>query len=356
MPRPTGWIVAALLAIMAVTVDAPAMAGGSPPAIPFAGALIDQAAGRIDDTLAAVAASTRGLANAYGELSRTAPPVTAKDRVFWLQHRNRQGNTMAFREQSPEPAAMAPLPAYYSYNGDRLTDETFRQLDIMQRLAPALAAAHDAFPFSWVYLTAPSQNFVIYPYLPLAEAVQNDKPTEKNFYTAADFKHKACGWESPYFDLAGAGMMVTVSCPAYAGETLLGVVSHDITLAQLSSTMFAALASLPDARAVIINRRGKAIAASDPKSAAAINEENAKAKDAVVYFRADRGLIALGMEKGVSSPDEAMNTAVETVLERAAANHAWPIVFTQDTDRILAARIKTTGWYVVLLVPEKTVR
>jgi len=354
MPRLTGRVAVALL-LLVLLQTVPAMAQGRP--IALYGALINQAAGRIDDALTATAASTRALTATYRTLAKTAPAVTAKDRAHWLQHRSHQGNTVGFDEQTPEPAAMAPLPAYYCYNGTHVTDENVRELGIMQRLAPALAAAHDALPFSWVYLTTPAQTFVIYPYLPLAEAVHNERPTDQNFYTAADFKKKACGWESPYFDLAGAGMMVTVSCPAYAGETLLGVVSRDITLHQLSATVLADLAAVvPDARAVLINRRGKAIAASDPKTAAAISEGNAKAKDAVVYFRADRGLTALNLEKGVSSPDEAMNAAVESVLERAAAKHGWPLVLTQGRDTVLAERIKTTGWYLVLLMPTKTIQ
>lgn len=350
MPRLTGRIVVALLALALVLQTIPAMAQRRPTTL--YGALITQAAGRIDDTLRAVAASARGLADTYRSLSQTTPPATAKDRASWLRLRHRQGATVGFCAKKPEPAAMAPLPAYYSYNGDHLSGVTVRELGIMQRLSPALAAAHAAFPFSWVYLTTPAETFAIYPYLPLAQAVRNQRPTEQNFYTIADFKKKACGWESPYFDLAGAGMMVTVSCPAYDGDTLLGVVSRDITVRQLSATVLADLtAAIPKARAVLINRRGKAIAASDPQTAAAISEKNTTAKDAVVYFRADRGLTALNLEKGVSSPDEAMNTAVETVIERADDKQGWPMVFRQGKDTVLAARVRTTGWYLVLRLP-----
>ena len=351
MSRQAGWIGALLLAVMAFFGTIPAEAADGHAAA-LRAALIIQAAGRLDEALGAVAASTRSLAGVYSALSRTPAPVTAKERAYWLQHRLRKGDTVGFCRQSPEPAGLAPQTAYYSYAGEHVTDETLRQLDIMQRLSPALMAAHDAFPYSWVYVTSVSQSFAIYPYLPLDKAVQNAKPTQQNFYTIADFKHKDCGWESPYLDLVGAGMMVTVSCPAYADSTLLGVVSHDITLTQLSSTILAELASIPNSRAVIVNRRGKAIAASDPKMAAFLSDENAKAKDAVTYFRPDRGLVSLGLEKGVSSPDETVNAAVETVIERANTNNVWPIIFSQNGFLTLAARTKTTGWYVVLLVPE----
>lgn len=359
MPRLTGWLLVAALLGFVVVASSPARAKPVT-GTPLAAALVLQAAGRVNDTLAAVAASAKGLADAYRDLARTARPDTPKERGRWLQSYAAKDGTVAFRDLhglcGPEPATKAPCPSYFYYDGENFTDETFRQLGLMQRLAPALSAAYQAFPFSWVYLTAPSQNFVIYPSLSLDEAVENYRPTEKGFYTCADFTHRTCGWESPYFDLAGAGMMVTVSCPAYDDDTLLGVASRDITLEQLSRSVLAGLTTIPGSRAVIMNRRGKAVAASDPKVAAFISEENAKAKDAVVYFRADRGLAALGLEKGLDSPDEDMNQAAETVIERAETTRGWPMVFSQGHQTVLAARIDTTGWYLLLLVPEKTTR
>ena len=329
-------------------------------AAPLAGAVIDQAAGRVNDTLVAVAASTQGLAAAYRDLARTAQPVSPRQRAHWLRSYAVKDATVIFRDPDspcgPEPAAQAPCPTFLSYKGEQFTDETFRDLGLMTRFAPAMAAAHAAFPFSWVYLTTPGENFCIYPSLPLAEAVNNDKPTDKDFYKAADFEHRQCGWESPYLDLAGAGMMVTVSCPAYDGDKLLGVVSRDITLNQLSAEVLHGLATIPGARAALLNRRGKAIAASDPAVAKFIATENAKAGDAVVYFRADRGLAALGLEKAVDTPDDALNLAAEAVIEQAAQKTGWPMVINQGKDLILAARINITGWYLVLLVPEKSAR
>lgn len=360
MPRLTQWVLVAALSWGALIAGRPAVAAKNAAVPPLTAALVTQAAGRVDDTLAAVAASAQGLAEAYRDLSRNTQPDTPEERGRWLQSYAVKDGTVAFRDIDsrcgPEPAAKAPCPSFFFYDGENFTDETFRQLGIMQRLAPALAAAFKAFPFSWVYLTAPSQNFVIYPSLPLAEAVNNFRPTDKDFYTCADFTHKACGWESPYLDLAGAGMMVTVSCPAYDGDALLGVASRDITLEQLSRSVLAGLATVPGSRVAIMNRRGKAIAASDPKVSAAIIEENTKAGEAVVYFRADRGLAALGLEKGVDSPDDDLNLACEAVIERAETTKAWPMAFTQGRETVLAARIETTGWYLVLVVPEKAAR
>ena len=325
---------------------------------PLARAVITEAAGRLDDQLTALSRSAASLGAAYAALYKDASAQDARAR--FLQSYAVKDGAVAFRDPAgacgPTPQAGAPCQSLLFYDGENFTDETFRALSAMHRLAPAMAAAHDALPFSWVYLTTPGQNFAIYPYLPLAEAVNNYQPTEKGFYTAADFAGKACGWESPYLDLAGAGMMVTVSCPVYDGETLLAVSSRDVTLEQLSRRVLADLAGIPGAKAALMNRRGKAIAASDPKVADFIVKENAKAGDAVVYFRADRGLAALGQEKNVDSPDDPLNDAAEMVLERAETERKWPISFSRGKETVLAARLEATGWYLMLVLPQKAAR
>jgi hypothetical protein len=357
----SGFVLGMLLAAFGAGQPAlAAQAAKTAEAPPLAAALITEMAGRIDDMLGAVEQSARALGATYRDLSRATPPVTPEERGHWLQSYAVKDGTVAFRDPDgscgPDPQAQAPCPAFFYYDGENFTDETFRQLSVMSRLAPAMAAAHDAFPFSWVYLTTPGQNFCIYPFLRIAEAVANAKPTEKEFYTIADFAGKACGWQSPYLDLAGAGMMVTVSCPVYDGDALLGVLSRDVTMAQLSRRVMADLGAVPGTRAMLMNRRGKAIAASDPKVAAAIVAANTKAGDAVVYFRADRGLTALGLEKGQDSPDDEANNAAEEVLARAETEKGRPIVFTQGKTMVLATRVKTTGWYLVLLLPQKGAR
>ncbi|KHK01835.1 histidine kinase [Desulfovibrio sp. TomC] len=349
-----------LLALLAAGSLLPARVRAEAAPSPLAAALVATAAGRLDDALTALEQSAKGLGAAYRDLARTAPPPSPEERSRALQSYAIKDGTVSFRDLQgpcgPEPAAKAPCQSLFFYDGENFTDDTFREISVLSRLAPAMAASYDALPSSWVYLTTPGQSFAIYPHLPLAEAVNNYKPTDKGFYTVADFAGKACGWESPYLDLAGDGMMVTVSCPVYDGETLLAVASRDVTIPQLSSRILADLAAIPGARAVIINRRGKAIAASDPKLAAFMDSENAKAGDAVVYFRADRGLAAMGLEKGLSSPDAALNAAGEAVIERAETEKRWPMVLAQGKELVLAARLRATGWYLVMLVPQRAGR
>ncbi|MHC1791345.1 PDC sensor domain-containing protein [Solidesulfovibrio sp.] len=350
-----------LLALVAISLVRPAPLPAEPAPSPLAAALIATAAGRLDDALADLEHSAKGLGTAYRDLLRARTPFSPEERSRMLQSYAAKDGTVAFRDLQgpcgPEPAAKAPCQSLFFYDGENFTDAVFSELAALSRLAPAMTAAAEALPASsWVYLTTPGQSFAIYPHLPLAEAVNNYKPTEKGYYTVADFAAKACGWESPYLDLVGDGMMVTVSCPVYDGETLLAVASRDVTLGQLSRQVLTDLAAIPGARAFLINRRGKAIAASDPELAAFLDAENARAGDAVVYFRADRGLAAMGLEKGQDSPDEAVNAAGEAVIERAGTATRWPMAFAQGKDLVLAARLRTTGWYLVLLLPQKAAR
>jgi hypothetical protein len=341
--------------ILACCLCCPAPAPAAPSKLALA--LAATAAGRLDDALMAVEQSAQGLGAAYRELWRTTPAMAPEERGRLLQSYAAKDGTVALRDLQgpcgPEPAAKAACQSLFFYDGENFTDALFRELAAMAALAPAMAAAYDALPYSWVYLTTPGQAFAIYPHLPLAEAVNNYKPTEKGFYTIADFAGKTCGWESPYLDLAGDGMMVTVSCPVYDGETLLGVASRDVTIRQLSRQVLADLAAVPGMRAFLMNKRGKAIAVSDPETAAAIDAANAKAEDAVVYFRADRGLATMDMEKAEQSPNETLNAVGEAVIHRAETEQKWPMAFAQGKDLVLAARLGTTGWVLVLVVPHK---
>ncbi|MEL7639125.1 MAG: histidine kinase [Solidesulfovibrio sp.] len=351
---------ASFLLIAILSCSAMAASGRPDAPAPLALAVIAEAAGRLDDQLAGVARSAKALGAAYAGLYRDAATPDPGERAKYLQSYAVKDGTVAFRDAAGPcggaPQSQSPCQALLYYDGENFTDETFRVLAAMSRLAPAMAAAHDAMPYSWVYLTTPGQNFCIYPSLPLDEAVANYQPTDKGFYTAADFSAKDCGWESPYLDLAGAGMMVTVSCPVYDGDTLLGVSSRDVTLAQLSRNVLADLAAIPGAKAVLMNRRGKAIAASDPRIADFLVAENTKAGDAVVHFRDDRGLAALGQEKYLDSPDANVNDAAEMVLERAESGDKGPIAFTRGKETVLAARLPSTGWYLMLTLPQKAAR
>jgi hypothetical protein len=347
------WILATVLAL-AVMVPRPVLAAGC--AKPW-NALIRLAAAQIDRVFGDVAASTRALAGEYVALSDSVPPATPAERDVWLKHYQAKGRTVGFQSWSGDshspPSFQAPYPSYYDYNGTAFTDDTFRQLEIFKRLTPVFRAAYRSFGFSWVYVTTAQGKMMIYPYLPITEAVNNEYPTKQVYYTSADFKNRDVGWTLPYLDLVGAGMMITVSCPVYNDDTLLGVVSRDITLKQLSSEVLSHLVVGAGAVAFIVDRSGLVIGVSDPGLARELDRVNSKAAAAVLHYRTQQGLKRLGSKSAQASASAWINQVTETLLAREAKAPASAVIrFVRGGREVLAARTARTGWYVVSAVPE----
>ena len=317
-------------------------------------ALVRLAADRIDGVLGAVADSTRALGDAYARLAADdaqEPP----DREPWLMRRSTQDSTTGFRawpaEMGSPPPFQALYPALYSYQGETVSDAVLHQLALFERLVPTFRSAYESFPFSWVYLTTADEAMLIYPYLPLDQAVNNGTPTENGYYKAADFEQRAAGWTPPYLDLVGAGMMITASYPVYAGDRLLGVSSRDITLKELSRSVLSHLTDATGRSAVLIDRNGLAIDATDPALAAEIDQVNSKAAAAVLYFQTAAEIKRLGAKDAVASQSAEVNSAVESLLSLAERTGDASVRLDVDGRRLLAARIEHTGWLVVLMAP-----
>ena len=220
---------------------------------------------------------------------------------------------------------------------------------MFEALVPVFRAAYHSFDFSWVYLTSVDQGMMIYPYLPPEQAAANQLPTSQVYYLAADFEHRREGWTEPYLDLVGAGMMVTVSFPVYA-DKLLGVVSRDITLRQLSRSVLAELAIAIDRRVLLVDRNGLAIDASAASMEAEIESVNTAAKAAVLYYRDGSGLAALQRPTARSSAFGVANRAVEAVLAAAGQDSDTGVIELQvDDAAVLAIALARTGWFLVLL-------
>lgn len=329
-------------------------------------ALIRLAADRIDSTLAAVAASARATADEYVIASRAAVHTDtgagAVDPAYWRSHSHRQGNTVGYQTwagalDSP-PAYQADTVAWYGYQTEPFGATAIRQLDIFRRMTPVVRAAYHAFDFSWSYFTTADGMLLIYPYLPLAQAVNNDPPTRQVFYTAVDPAQGRGGWTPPYLDLAGAGMMITASYPAADGDRLLGVASHDITLNQLATSVLQQLIHDQRQTAFLIDGTGRVIAVSDRQLMQQIDQDNRQAGDAVVSFRGEAALRQAGLDSAVPSPAPWLNELGDQLLIRAASRSASTtgdsvITFTRGSRQLLASRIEATGWYVVL-VSERT--
>jgi Methyl-accepting chemotaxis protein-like, first PDC sensor domain len=315
-------------------------------------AMIRLAAERIDDVFGAVAASTRALGDTYARLAAAKGSQTPPDARRWLALRTTQGHTTGLQswpgDLKTAPAYQAPYPGFYSYNGEALSNAVLRQLDLFDRLVPTFHTVYESFPFSWVYMTTVDNAMMIYPYLPMDQAVNNGTPTETPYYRAADFGSRAVGWTPPYLDLVGAGMMITASYPVYDGESLLGVMSHDITLKELASSVLLHLTDVERSSALIVDGNGLAIDTTDPELDAEIDRVNSKAGDAVLYYRTAGGIETLGIRDALASSATRVNTLVEQVLEKARSGGN-TVRFDLDGQHVLAARIKRTGWFVVLI-------
>jgi len=318
-------------------------------------ALVQLAAERIDSVLGAVAGSTRALGDTYARLAAAQVSQTPPDTRRWLALRTTLGHTTGLQswpgDPKTAPAYQASYPGFYSYNGEALSNAVLRQLDLFERLTPAFRTAYESFPFSWVYMTTADNAMMIYPYLPMDQAINNGMPTETPYYRAADFGLRAVGWTSPYLDLVGAGMMITASYPVYDGESLLGVMSRDITLKELARSVLLHLTNANSSSALIVDGNGLAIDATDPDLAAEIDRVNSKARGAVLYYRTAGGIEGLGSRDAVASSSIRVNALVEQVLGKARSGGA-TVRFDLDDQNVLAARIKRTGWFVVLIRPQ----
>jgi hypothetical protein len=274
-----------------------------------------------------------------------------------MKHTSEKGKTVSFHpfREGPEPPYQAPVPAYLFYNGRDVTPNATRALKAFVSLVPLFRATYRTFQYSWVYMTTVDEAFFIYPYLPLDEAVNNLPPTKQDFYKAADFRNRRCGWQKPYLDLAGAGMMVTVSYPIYHREKLLGVISRDITLTELSQRFLKPFAGRSGNLVnLIMDKDGLAIAAGSGAPTEEIHRVNTEAGRAVLYYRTSKSLKSIGNNRVKSSSNPLFNAAGESALaslEREPKAAIWHLSVKTGptTHKVAVARIPETGWLMITI-------
>lgn len=309
--------------------------------------------------LAAITGSVKVLGDTYVHLYDQTPVMDKQDQQQWTDRSLSDNQTVLFRPLAtgPEPGFQAPQPSYYYYHGKKLTANVWREFNVFTKLVPMFQITYDTFNDSWVYLTTKDGAFLIYPYMPLDEAVHAYPPTKQIFYTAADFKNRASGWTPPYLDLAGAGMMVTVAYPIYRQEELLGVISRDITLTRLANQVLKPFISYDKQLiCLIIDKNGMAIASSQDEGMKEIITVNTKAKAAVLYYCERKMLPKSTNARAQSSSKALYNKAGQLTL--AVANSApqdtiWHFTLKAEKQQYQgsATRIDTTGWFVIDLRP-----
>ena len=313
-------------------------------------ALIRMAAGDMDRLLGNIEASTCAVAHAYERLyqaSTTAQPSAIRESSEdWIQ----QGHTIQFNtwgDTTSQPVYQSLQPAYYVYGDSAPEKKRFRQLGLLKRLAPALRVSHDTFDLSWTYLTTADGMMLLYPFLTIDEAVNNDPPTQQVFYTTADFARRQAGWTRPYLDLAGAGMMVTVSCPAFDGADGIGVASNDMTLDQLSNRVLNRLASETGEIAYIVDASGLVVGVSDPALRKELVDVNQDAGQAILYY----GNVPAGKE-GIAAGTQWIDSLTERLLSEAKAKPVGSVIHLEtETRSAWAMKLQHAGWVVVLVLP-----
>jgi len=310
-------------------------------------ALANLVAQSLESTLKVAARSVESLGSQYAKITSEQERRTSLESgvEHWQSVAIPGEKVSAFRtwrKGAKQPKQMAPHYALYSYgqSGD-VSEATAVELASLQELAPVMAYAYNSLPFSWVYLTTAQENFLIYPFLTPSEAVANYLPSKQAFYQCAGFERRQPGWSSPYLDLVGQGMMVTVSAPIYSGDKLLGVASRDLTLDQLTEESLSALTRGNAMEAVITDASGLVIDVSDPKTQKQINEINAVAGEPVVFFGTPETL----PKGGKASPLEWANKVVAMLKQSG-----WPTSDSIHSGNYKASvvSIPTTGWYLLV--------
>jgi hypothetical protein len=147
--------------------------------------------------------------------------------------------------------------------------------------------------------------------------------------------------------------MITASYPIITDGKLLGVASRDVTLEQLSRSVLEHLTREDGVSALIVDQRGLAIDASDADLAAELQTVNTKAGAAVLFYRTAKGLKGLEQKDAVVSRFHWVNSVTEQVIGHGAKTGESPMVALEaDGRNVLAARIPSTGWYVIIAVDE----
>jgi diguanylate cyclase (GGDEF)-like protein len=116
----------------------------------------------------------------------------------------------------------------------------------------------------WVYYTSASRFAYLYPRVPVQEFFFSDRLLETEFFRVASPSQnpsRRLVYSSLYEDEAGAGLMVTLSKPLYAGERFLGVLSIDLGISSLKWMLKSA--ALTSASPYLIGPDGRSMVGLD---------------------------------------------------------------------------------------------
>ncbi|MCW8837561.1 MAG: diguanylate cyclase [Thiovulaceae bacterium] len=238
-----------------------------------------------------------------------------------------------------------------------------RELNIFHQLTPALESIQNTLDFSWVYITSVNDFMLIYPYVPYENAKNIYKPTQQHFYKAANFKQKSVGWEEPYYDLAGDGVLVTASYPIYnKNENLLGVASHDITIDNIAKEILNGTTIYKDSVSFLISKQGKVISSTSKAHMQEIEKNDKLRYKGNFHYRTLRDAKQNGLDQIVVSSHKHLNKLGDEIISKIKPmknvnTQLWNSKIEAFNEYILlVSQIPVTGWILVSYVPKDSIR
>mgnify|MGYP001376740021 CR=1 FL=1 len=165
---------------------------------------------------------------------------------------------------------------------------------------------------------------------------------------------------SIYFALGLALMMfmsyATINYKVYDKDKLLGVISRDITLDQISRQALRPVSG-PGAKAycIIMDKNGLAVANREKSAMEEIDKVNNKAGAAILYYRKTKDL----KPKFRNSKNDLYNRVGSAVIDRIKQNPTgkiWNFTISSLKQPVVisAAQVKNTGWIVASFIIQGT--
>ncbi|MBU0721758.1 diguanylate cyclase [bacterium] len=236
------------------------------------------------------------------------------------------------------------------------------ELNIFHQLVPALESIHNSFDFSWVYFTTVNDFILVYPYVPFQNAHAIYQPTKQHFYKAANFADKRVGWEEPYYDLAGDGVLVSASYPVFDNnDTLLGVASHDISVDKIAESILSTTTTYEGSVTFLMSKHGKVIASSDKEYMKELKENDKNGYRGNFHYRTQTDAKSNGMHKITISNHDYLNQLGDEITSEnkkvdTLVSKLWNSSVPYFNDKmIIVSQIPTNGWILVSYVPKEII-
>lgn len=247
-------------------------------------------------------------------------------------------------------------------NLNQNTQTVALELNLFHQLTPALESIHNTFNFSWVYFTTVNDFMLIYPYVPFAEADEIYKPTHQHFYNAADFATKSVGWEEPYSDLVGDGILVTASYPVYDDkDVLLGVASHDITVDEMAKSILKNANIYEENVAFLLSKKGKVISSNSQQFMKEIQEQSKEGYRGDFYYRTLLNADKDNIKNITVSNYDYLNKLGDEIISKIehtknVSTQRWKSSIPFFDDKLLfVSQIPASAWTLVYYVPKKSI-